>query len=43
MDSFCFYSIGDFKKLRKDVWIDTMVKAHQEYEQNYSNRPLSDD
>lgn len=43
MDSFCSYPIGEFKKLRKDVWIDTMVKAHHEYEKDYPNRPLSDD
>lgn len=43
MDSFCSYPIEVFKKLKQEAWLDIMIKAHQKYEEEYPNRPLSDD
>lgn len=43
MYSFCTYPIEEFKKLDKNEWLETMKRAHAEYEKEYPKRELHSD
>lgn len=43
MYSFCTYSLNDFKVLDKNTWLETMQKAHVQYEFEYPGRKLHPD
>lgn len=38
MESFCTYTVDDFKRLNKEDWINLMEKKHREYETQYPMR-----
>lgn len=38
MESFCTYTVDDFKRLNKEYWINLMEKKHGEYETHYPMR-----
>lgn len=38
MESFCTYTVDDFKRLNKKYWINLMEKKHGEYETQYPMR-----
>lgn len=42
MDSFCTYSIEDFKKLDKAAWLETMKAAAVKYEEEFPGRETSE-